>query len=967
MKKLLLLKLLFLYCNLSSFSQGTCATAAPFCTASGTTFPASTSTTAPVGPNYGCLGSQPNPAWYYLNISTAGNINIDLTNSAGVDIDFCSWGPFTTQAAMCAGTSNSPFDCSYSTSATEQVNIVGATVGQWYMVLITNFSGMPTNISATTAGGTTGATNCAILCNMTGLTATPGACAPATNTFSVSGTITYTTPPSTGTLTVTNSCTGATQVFNPPFPPTTTNYTLTGLPANGAPCSVTAVFSADPTCTLTQNFTSPPPCTVTCNISAVSATPTACNTATQQYDVSGNVTFTNAPASGTLTISNSCGGTPVVFNAPFASPAAYSFPGLSANSASCNITAVFSADPACTFTQAYTAPAPCPLTCNISAISATPTACNTATQQYDVSGNVTFINAPASGTLTITNSCGGTAVVLNAPFTSPAAYSFPGLPANSASCNITAVFSADATCTFTQPYTAPAPCPLACSITALSATPSACDPLTNNYSVTGSITFVNPPSSGTLSVSSSCGGTVQVLNAPFVSSLAYALNGLTSNGAACVITAVFSADPTCTLTQNYTAPASCSTCPVTAGNNGPLCEGQTLNLTASNVAGATYSWTGPGGFTSSLQNPVIPATTASMSGIYTVTVNIVSPPCNATSSTTVTINANPVVTVNSPTTCLGVSTTLTAAGATSFSWSTGAFTTSITAPGTSATYTVIGTNGTCADTAISTVSTSPPPTVSFTGDSLSGCNSVPVNFLADTTGNAGATYSWNFGDGTTGTGINPFHYFNTTGCHTVTLTVSFGAGCSTTDSISCMINVFPQPIANFISSPTETNILNPTVYFTNTSINSTIWLWNFGDGTTSATQNPIHTYPDVGIYNIMLYATTVNGCIDSTENFVIIDDIITAYIPNSFSPNGDGINDVFNIAANGISSDNFEMLVFDRWGQKIFETRDLSEGWKGSVNNNGEIVQIDVYVYKFNYKDIKGKRHKVIGHVTIVK
>ncbi|MBA3972288.1 MAG: hypothetical protein H0X46_09130, partial [Bacteroidetes bacterium] len=65
MKKLLLLAVLFLFCNIRSFSQGTCATAAPFCTASGTTFPASTSTTAPVGPNYGCLGSQPNPAWYY--------------------------------------------------------------------------------------------------------------------------------------------------------------------------------------------------------------------------------------------------------------------------------------------------------------------------------------------------------------------------------------------------------------------------------------------------------------------------------------------------------------------------------------------------------------------------------------------------------------------------------------------------------------------------------------------------------------------------------------------------------------------------------------------------------------------------------------------------------------------------------------------------------------------------------------
>ena len=111
MKKILLLILIISFNYTKAYSQSTCAGAAPFCTASGTTFPASTGTTAPVGPNYGCLGSEPNPAWYYLQISTAGNININLSNSAGVDIDFCSWGPFATQGAMCAGTSGSPFEC----------------------------------------------------------------------------------------------------------------------------------------------------------------------------------------------------------------------------------------------------------------------------------------------------------------------------------------------------------------------------------------------------------------------------------------------------------------------------------------------------------------------------------------------------------------------------------------------------------------------------------------------------------------------------------------------------------------------------------------------------------------------------------------------------------------------------------------------------------------------------------------
>ncbi|MFL5762294.1 MAG: PKD domain-containing protein [Bacteroidia bacterium] len=858
-----------------TFAQGAdCNTADPFCTGVTYTFPASTTTTAPTGPNYGCLGSEPNPAFYYVQIATSGTLTIDISqvdaSGSGQDVDFICWGPFTSPSAGCAtGLTGSAVDCSYSASATETCTIPTAVAGEFYILMLTNFSGVPADITFASNPSSTATTNCAILCNMTGLTAVPGACNPATNTYTLTGTITYSSPPTTGTLTVTNSCSGVTQVFNPPFPATTQAYSLAGLPANGAGCTVTAVFSADPLCTLTTSFTAPPACSVVCTISGVTATPTACSPPTQQYDVSGNVTFVNPPASGTLTISNSCGGTPVVFNAPFTSPAAYSFTGLTANGASCNVTAVFSADAACTFTQAYTAPNPCPITC---------------------------------------------------------------------------------------------------SITTLSSTPSACDPATNNYSVTGSVSFVNPPSSGTLTISSSCGGTVQILNAPFASPLAYALNGLTSNGASCTVTAVFSADPTCTLTQNYAAPISCSSCPVTAGNNGPLCAGQTLNLTATNVPGATYSWTGPGGFTSTLQNPTIPSTTSGMSGVYTVTVNVVSPPCAASSSTTVTINPLPAVTVNSPMTCTGIATTLTAGGATNYTWSTGGTTASISVPGTAATYTVIGTGpGGCADTAIATVTTTAPPNVSFISSTTGGCNPVFVTFTADTTGNAGASYTWDF-DGSGGSGSTASNLFTTNGCHTITLTVSFGTGCSTTDSVVCMVNVIPRPIASFTWNPQPLDILNPTAYFDNTSVYSSTWMWSFGDGGTSTAQNPIHTFPDIGVYPVTLYAmSATGGCIDSTTVPLEVSDIITAYIPNSFSPNADNHNDVFNISGHGIAAEGFELLIFDRWGNRILDTRDMNEGWNGAVNNKGEVVEEDVYVYRFSYKDVQGKKHKAIGHVTIVK
>jgi hypothetical protein len=143
---LLFVSLLFLMATNQATAQGaTCQTADPFCSNSGATFPAGTNQpAAPLGNNYDCLGSQPNPAWYYLQINQSGNLIIDLSNSNTVDIDFIIYGPFTSLAtaqAQCGGLGNggasgNVIDCSYSASAFETVDILGATSGQVYLLLI---------------------------------------------------------------------------------------------------------------------------------------------------------------------------------------------------------------------------------------------------------------------------------------------------------------------------------------------------------------------------------------------------------------------------------------------------------------------------------------------------------------------------------------------------------------------------------------------------------------------------------------------------------------------------------------------------------------------------------------------------------------------------------------------------------------------------------------------------------------
>ncbi len=140
-----------------------CPQVQPICTDNTYCYTAGIGATASAGNDYGCLGTQPNPSWYYFEISTAGNLIFDL--AAVSDIDFAVWGPYASVAAANAdcGALPAPVDCSFSTSPTEQVSIAGATVGDIYVLVVTNYANVVQDISLTVAGGNTAATNCGIV------------------------------------------------------------------------------------------------------------------------------------------------------------------------------------------------------------------------------------------------------------------------------------------------------------------------------------------------------------------------------------------------------------------------------------------------------------------------------------------------------------------------------------------------------------------------------------------------------------------------------------------------------------------------------------------------------------------------------------------------------------------------------------------------------------------------------------
>ena len=272
------------------------------------------------------------------------------------------------------------------------------------------------------------------------------------------------------------------------------------------------------------------------------------------------------------------------------------------------------------------------------------------------------------------------------------------------------------------------------------------------------------------------------------------------------------------------------------------------------------------------------------------------------------------------------------------------------------------------------ISVNPVPVVKFKADTLQGCSPLCVNFTDQTTINPSMGFSswiWTFGDGSRSTKQDPSHCYDSAGIFTVSLKVVSDSGCPDSLTIPNMITVYSHPIAAFTASPQPATIIQPTIYFVDQSTDvygMKTWFWQFGNpqDSTSGTQNPQFTYADTGLYCPKLTVTNKHGCTDEVEHCIYISPFFTIYIPNAFSPNGDGLNDVF--TAKGTYVCNFQMYIFDRWGMLLYYTEDMDKGWDGRVNGGTNIAQEDTYVYLITASDcIDHSKHRFVGRVTIVK
>lgn len=347
--------------------------------------------------------------------------------------------------------------------------------------------------------------------------------------------------------------------------------------------------------------------------------------------------------------------------------------------------------------------------------------------------------------------------------------------------------------------------------------------------------------------------------------------------------------------------------------------------------------------------------------------------CDSIYVTSVTVNALPVVNAGiSQSICDGESVTLTASNpnGADISWDNGVIDGVAFTPSSTQTYTVtaIDTNGcTSIDDVIVTFNAN--PVASFSADVLVGCAPLKVNFTDNSTGSP-VSCVWDFGDGQSmNTCDDVSHTYVTSGQQSVSLTVTNAAGCTSTMILVDYIDVYEQPIADFTVDNSTVDGWHSEIEFTNTSINGVSYIWDFGDETLVSTEeNPIHEYDSNVPGNYIVTLIVSNGtCTDTAQQVITIEETVIYYVPNSFTPDGDQYNQTFKpVFSSGIDIYSYHLVIYNRWGELIFETHDLEYGWDGTYQ--GKIVPDGTYVWKISFKQTSSDaHHQLTGHVNMLR
>lgn len=263
------------------------------------------------------------------------------------------------------------------------------------------------------------------------------------------------------------------------------------------------------------------------------------------------------------------------------------------------------------------------------------------------------------------------------------------------------------------------------------------------------------------------------------------------------------------------------------------------------------------------------------------------------------------------------------------------------------------------DDTIRTIRLSPEVKASF-NTPAAGCVPYDAKFLNNSLG--GINFSWDFGDGTTSTEENPTHLYDKIGIYTIKLTAFDSSSCNRVDDTSFTITVSPIPFASFSYNPLVPKE-NSFVNFVNESVGATNYTWDFGDGDTSKMENPKHLFNLTGTYSVCLNAANNYGCSDDT--CISVEAIVKPLVdvPSAFTPGKFGANSIIRVVGFGIK--NLDWTIYNRYGQKVYESNSLKDGWDGTFN--GKLQPMDVYSYTLSVVFSSGQKITKTGDITLLR